>query len=510
MSDKSQSQDAPQQDENRLIAERREKLKGLREKGNAYPNSFRRDSYAQDLQDAYGSKSKPELEEAGIRVSVAGRVVLNRGAFAVLQDMTGRIQLYVTKEARPFAKALDLGDIVGISGTLQLSGKGDLYVQMEETVLLTKSLRPLPDKHKGLQDTEMRYRQRYVDLITNEQSRKVFEIRAKVVSGIRTYLSERRFVEAETPMLQVIPGGAAARPFVTHHNALDIDMYLRIAPELYLKRLVVGGFERVFEINRNFRNEGLSTRHNPEFTMLEFYQAYADYRDLMDLTEDMLRTLARDILGSTTLVNTVRNEKGEILETLEYDLGVPFRRLSVFDSILHFNPDINPEALANEQAAREIAARLDIPVKDSWGLGKVQIEIFEKTVEHRLHEPTFITEYPTEVSPLARRNDNNPFVTDRFEFFLGGREIANGFSELNDSEDQAERFRAQVAEKDSGDDEAMHYDADYIAALEYGLPPTAGEGIGIDRLVMYFTDSPSIRDVLLFPHMRPEARQEDK
>ncbi len=502
--------DASQPEENRLVAERREKLNALREQGNAFPNSFRRDSYAADLQAEYGDKTKEELEGLAIQVSVGGRIMLNRGAFAVLQDMTGRIQLYVNKAARPFAKAMDLGDIVGITGTLHKSGKGDLYVDMELNQLLTKNLRPLPDKHKGLQDTEMRYRQRYVDLITNDDSRRVFEIRAKVVAAIRGYLAERRFVEAETPMLQVIPGGATARPFVTHHNALDIDMYLRIAPELYLKRLVVGGFERVFEINRNFRNEGLSTRHNPEFTMLEFYQAFADYKDLMDLTEDMLRTVAQQVLDTTTLVNTVKNENGEVLETIEYDLAKPFIRMSVFDSILHFNPDINPDALANDHAAREIAARLDIPVKDSWGLGKLQIEIFEKTVEHRLSQPTFITEYPTEVSPLARRSDNDPFVTDRFEFFMGGREIANGFSELNDSEDQAQRFRDQVAEKDGGDDEAMHYDADYINALEYGLPPTAGEGIGIDRLVMYFTDSPSIRDVLLFPHMRPEVKPQNE
>lgn len=499
------SDNTQKQDENRLIAERREKLNGLREEGNAYPNSFRRDSYAQDLQDQYGDKTKEELEEAAITVSIAGRVMLNRGAFGVVQDMTGRVQFYVNKEARKFAKRLDLGDIIGVTGVLHKSGKGDLYVDMGEYQLLTKNLRPLPDKHKGLQDTEVRYRQRYVDLITNQDSRRVFEIRSKVVSGIRNFLTERRFIEAETPMLQVIPGGATARPFVTHHNALDRDMYLRIAPELYLKRLVVGGFERVFEINRNFRNEGLSTRHNPEFTMIEFYQAYADYRDLMDLTEDMLRTVAQDVLGTTTIVNTVRNEEGEILETFEYDMAKPFQRLSVFDSILHYNDDITAEALADEHAARQIAERLDIDVKDSWGLGKVQIEIFEKTVEHRLQQPTFITEYPTEVSPLARRSDNDPFVTDRFEFFVAGRELANGFSELNDSEDQAERFRAQVAEKDAGDDEAMHYDEDYINALEYGLPPTAGEGIGIDRLVMLFTDSPSIRDVILFPAMRPRG-----
>ncbi len=497
--------DNTQQDENRLIAERRAKLNGLRETGNAFPNTFRRDSYAADLQAKYSDKTKEELEGAGIRVSIAGRVMLNRGAFGVVQDMTGRIQFYVNKEARAFAKGLDLGDIIGVTGELHKSGKGDLYVDMAEYELLTKNLRPLPDKHKGLQDTEMRYRQRYVDLITNDHSRKVFEIRSKIVAGIRQYLTERRFIEAETPMLQVIPGGASARPFITHHNSLDRDMYLRIAPELYLKRLVVGGFERVFEINRNFRNEGLSTRHNPEFTMIEFYQAYADYHDLMDLTEDMLRTLAQNVLGTTTLVNTVRNEDGEVLETFEYDLEKPFQRLSVFDSILHYNPDITAEALADDHAARQIAQRMDIDVKDSWGLGKVQIEIFEKTVEHRLDQPTFITEYPTEVSPLARRSDSNPFVTDRFEFFVGGRELANGFSELNDSEDQAERFQAQVAEKEAGDDEAMHYDADYINALEYGLPPTAGEGIGIDRLVMLFTDSPSIRDVILFPAMRPRG-----
>lgn len=497
------SDNTPIQDDNRLIAERREKLNALREEGNAYPNSFRRDAYAQDLQDQYGDKTKEELEEAAITVSIAGRVMLNRGAFGVVQDMTGRVQFYVNKEARKFAKRLDLGDIIGVTGVLHKSGKGDLYVDMGEYQLLTKSLRPLPDKHKGLQDTEIRYRQRYVDLITNQDSRRVFEVRSKIVSGIRNFLTERRFIEAETPMLQVIPGGATARPFVTHHNALDRDMYLRIAPELYLKRLVVGGFERVFEINRNFRNEGLSTRHNPEFTMIEFYQAYADYRDLMDLTEDMLRTVAQDVLGTTTIVNTVRNDEGEVLETFEYDMAKPFERLSVFDSILHFNEDIKAEALADDHAARQIAERLDIDVKDSWGLGKVQIEIFEKTVEHRLQQPTFITEYPTEVSPLARRSDDNPFVTDRFEFFVAGRELANGFSELNDSEDQAQRFRDQVAEKDAGDDEAMHYDGDYINALEYGLPPTAGEGIGIDRLVMLFTDSPSIRDVILFPAMRP-------
>jgi lysyl-tRNA synthetase class 2 len=390
-------------------------------------------------------------------------------------------------------KHWDLGDVVGVRGTLCKSGMGDLYVMMDEYLLLTKSLRPLPEKHKGLTDTESRYRQRYVDLIVNEDSRRTFQIRSQMVAGIRNYLVRHGFVEAETPMLQVIPGGATARPFITHHNSLDLDMYLRIAPELYLKRLVVGGFERVFEINRNFRNEGLSTRHNPEFTMLEFYQAYADHNDLMNLTEDMLRTLAQDVLGTTEIP----------YQDDVYDFGKPFARLSVFDSILQYNDDIDAATLADEQGARGIAERLGITVKDGWGLGKVQIEIFEKTVEHRLKDPTFITDYPTEVSPLARRKDDDPFVTERFEFFVGGREIANGFSELNDAEDQAERFRAQVAEKEAGDDEAMFYDEDYITALEHGLPPTAGEGIGIDRLVMLFTNSPSIRDVILFPHMRP-------
>ena len=480
-------------DENRLIAERRVKLNEWRESGDAFPNHFRRDSLAADLQKQYGELSKEELEEKQIQVAVAGRLMLDRKAFKVLQDMSGRIQIFAPKPVQKDTKHWDLGDVVGVRGTLCKSGMGDLYVMMDEYLLLTKSLRPLPEKHKGLTDTESRYRQRYVDLIVNEDSRRTFQIRSRMVAGIRNYLVRHGFVEAETPMLQVIPGGATARPFITHHNSLDMDMYLRIAPELYLKRLVVGGFERVFEINRNFRNEGLSTRHNPEFTMLEFYQAYADHNDLMNLTEDMLRTLAQDVLGTTEIP----------YQDDVYDFGKPFARLSVFDSILQYNDDIDAATLADEQGARGIAERLGIAVKDGWGLGKVQIEIFEKTVEHRLKDPTFITDYPTEVSPLARRKDDDPFVTERFEFFVGGREIANGFSELNDAEDQAERFRAQVAEKEAGDDEAMFYDEDYITALEHGLPPTAGEGIGIDRLVMLFTNSPSIRDVILFPHMRP-------
>lgn len=487
-------------DENKLIAERRAKLNELRSKGNAFPNQFKPANQALVLQESCGGFSKQELEERNQIVSVAGRVIRNRGAFMVLQDGSGQIQLYVTKEAREFAKGVDLGDIVGVEGALHKSGKGDLYVNMERYELLTKSLRPLPDKFHGLADQEMRYRQRYVDLIANPEVRDTFVLRSKIVQFIRRFLNDNRFLEVETPMLQSIPGGATARPFVTHHNALDMDMYLRIAPELYLKRLVVGGFERVYEINRNFRNEGLSTRHNPEFTMLEFYQAYADYHDLMDLTEQMLRELTETVLGTNLVENT--KPDGTIVS---YDFAKPFARLSVFDSILYFNPELKADNINSLEAAKAVAANLHIPMKDSWGLGKVQIEIFEKTVEHRLEQPTFITEYPTEVSPLARRADHDPFVTDRFEFFVGGREIANGFSELNDAEDQADRFKQQVAEKDSGDLEAMHYDADYVRALEYGMPPTAGEGIGIDRLVMMLTDSASIRDVLLFPHMRPET-----
>lgn len=495
---KSNQQQDGQQDENRLIAERREKLSAIREKGNAFPNAFRREDYAKRLQDKFGEHSKEELADLSKTVSVAGRVMAKRGPFMVLQDMTGQIQLYADKAVQKDIKerwgAWDIGDIVGIQGTLDKSGRGDLYVNLEHYDLLVKSLRPLPEKYHGLQNTEQRYRQRYVDLIVNPEVRNVFQIRSKSIDFIRHYLNQHDFMEVETPMMQIIPGGATARPFVTHHHSLDQQMYLRIAPELYLKRLVVGGFEKVYEINRNFRNEGLSTRHNPEFTMLEFYQAYADYNDLMDLTEDMLRKLCETVLGSSKLE----------YQGMEYDFSQPFQRISVFDSILQFNDDIRAGDLNNIEGARAIADAKAIPIKDSYGLGKVQIEIFEKTVEHRLEQPTFITEYPTEVSPLARRRDDDPFVTERFEFFVAGRELANGFSELNDAEDQAERFRAQAAEKEAGDDEAMHYDEDYIRALEHGLPPTAGEGIGIDRLVMLLTNSPSIRDVLLFPHMRRE------
>ncbi|WP_404368824.1 lysine--tRNA ligase [Marinobacter sp.] len=500
-----QTPNAVQQDENRLISERRAKLATLRGQGNAFPNDFRRDSTAAGLQAEYGDKSKEELQSLAITVAVAGRLMLDRKAFKVIQDMSGRIQIYASKDVQKDTKHWDLGDIVGVRGILCKSGKGDLYVSMDQYVLLTKSLRPLPEKHKGLTDTEARYRQRYVDLMMNEDTRRVFHARSKIINCIRNFFIQRDFMEVETPMLQVIPGGATARPFVTHHNALDIDMYLRIAPELYLKRLVVGGFERVFEINRNFRNEGLSTRHNPEFTMLEFYQAYADYNDLMDLTEAMLRETAQSVLGTTMVVNTRPRSDGEV-ETVEYDFGQPFARLTVVESILKFNPDMSEAQVTDDNGARQIARDLGIAIKEGWGLGRIQVEIFDKTVEHRLVQPTFITEYPTEVSPLARRKDSNPFVTERFEFFVGGREIANGFSELNDAEDQAERFREQVAEKEAGDDEAMFYDEDYVTALEFGLPPTAGEGIGIDRLAMLLTDSASIRDVILFPAMRPEHR----
>lgn len=510
--------EAANNEDNKLIAERREKLANIRQQceSNGHPNHFKPEYYAQDLQNEFGDKDKETIVGLNKIVSVAGRVMAKRGPFFVVQDMTGRIQAYASKDAQKDMKErwgnLDIGDIIGVKGQLKLSGKGDLFVSMEEYHLLTKSLRPLPEKFHGLADQETKYRQRYVDLITNEDTRNNFLVRSKVVEGIRRFLVERNFMEVETPMLQVIPGGAVARPFVTHHNAMDIDMYLRIAPELYLKRLVVGGFDRVFEINRNFRNEGLSTRHNPEFTMLEFYQAYADYNDLMDLTEEMLRTVAQDVLGTTTVVNTTKDSDGNVTEEVAYDFGGKFERLSMVDAILKYNPEFdesvfrNPEE--NFEQIRAYAKQLHIKepeVEGVWGAGKYITEIFEETAEHQLIQPTFITEYPWEVSPLARRNDQNSFITDRFEFFVGGREIANGFSELNDAEDQAARFRKQVEEKDAGDDEAMHFDDDYINALEYGLPPTAGEGIGIDRLVMLFTDSPTIKDVILFPHMKPQA-----
>ena len=492
------------QDEQEQIRQRREKLTALREETIAFPTDFRRDVVVAELLAKYDEKSKEELEEAHLRVKIAGRMmtrrIMGKASFSHLQDMSGQLQIYVARDNLPEGvyndqfKKWDIGDILGAEGVLFKTQTGELSIKVDVIRLLTKALRPLPEKFHGIADQEIKYRQRYLDLIMSQQSRNTFLIRSKIVAYIRNFLTQRAFLEVETPMMQVIPGGATARPFTTHHNALDMDMFLRIAPELYLKRLVVGGFERVFEINRNFRNEGLSTRHNPEFTMLEFYQAYAEYHELMDLTEEMLRGIAQEVVGKTVV-----SYQGE-----EYDFGKPFTRMSVFDSILHFNPELTVDNISTREAAVKVAENLKIPVKDGYGLGKIQIEIFEKTVESRLMHPTFITAYPVEVSPLARRSDNDPHVTDRFEFFVGGREIANGFTELNDAEDQAARFQQQVNEKEAGDDEAMHFDADYIVALEHGMPPTAGEGIGIDRLVMLFTDSPSIRDVLLFPHMRPK------
>lgn len=487
-------------DPNELIAQRRAKLNVLREKKLAYPNNFRRDSLAADLHTQYDVFDHDQLAEKTVRVKVAGRVMLRRlmgkASFIQLQDMSGRLQVYLTQNDLPEqyeeVKHWDLGDIVGIEGELFKTKTNELTVRAHRVQLLTKALRPLPDKFHGLVDHEQRYRQRYVDLMANEESRRIFVVRSKLIHEMRLFLISKGFLEVETPMMQAIPGGATAKPFITHHNALDMQMYLRVAPELYLKRLVVGGFEKVFEINRNFRNEGLSTRHNPEFTMVEFYQAYTDYRELMDLTEEMLRHLAQAVLNTSVI--TCQGE--------QYDLNKPFRRLTLRESILHYNPALTHHIVDSLEEMRTVAASLQLTVSKEDGLGKIQYEVFEKTVEANLKEPTFITEYPTEVSPLARSNDENPFITDRFEFFVGGRELANGFSELNDPDDQSERFLKQVARKEGGDDEAMHYDADYITALEYGMPPTAGEGIGIDRLAMFFTDQPSIRDVILFPHMR--------
>jgi lysyl-tRNA synthetase, class II len=493
------------ENENDLVAQRRQQLNELRESGNAFSNDFKRDSLAADVIAKYEDKTKEELEGESIKVAIAGRMmsrrVMGKASFAHIQDMSGKIQLYVRRDDLPEGlyntgfKKWDIGDIIGATGTVMKTNKGELSIHVDSIKLLTKSLQPLPEKFHGLTDQEMRYRQRYVDLIMNEETRNTFKIRSQVVEFIRTYLNNENYIEVETPMMHVIPGGATARPFKTHHNSLDMELFLRIAPELYLKRLVVGGFEKVYEINRSFRNEGLSPRHNPEFTMLEFYQAYSDYEDLMNLTEDMMRKMTTELIGSNEVTY-----QGDT-----YDLGKSFERMTVVESILKYNDAIAIEDLQSLEKIKDHAQRLDIPLEDSYGLGKIQIEIFEKTVEAKLLAPTFITQYPTEVSPLARKNDNDPFVADRFEFFIGGREIANGFSELNDPEDQAERFRKQVEEKEAGDQEAMHFDADYITALEYGMPPTAGEGIGIDRLVMFLTDSPSIRDVILFPHMRAKS-----
>jgi lysyl-tRNA synthetase, class II len=489
-------------EENHLIAERRAKLARLRERGNAYPNQFRRDALAADLTTAYGPKSAESLDAAAIRVRVAGRMrakrVMGKASFAKLEDSSGAIQIFLQQQALAEAydefKGWDIGDIVAAEGTLFRTKTGELSVRAERIALLAKSLRPLPDKWHGIADTELRYRRRYVDLIMNEESRRVFETRSAIVRYLRAFLDTRGFLEVETPMLHPIPGGAAARPFKTHHNALDLDMYLRIAPELYLKRLTVGGFERVYEINRNFRNEGVSTQHNPEFTMLELYQAYADYTDLMELIEVLFQGLADALIGSRKLV----------YQGTEFDLSKSFARMSIEDIILANNADLDPMSLRDASYLRRVCDYMKIPYKAADGPGKLQIEIFEKTGEHTLVQPTFAYAYPAEVSPLSRRNDQDSFITDRWEFFIGGRELANGFSELNDAEDQAQRFKDQVARKEAGDEEAMFYDADYVRALEYGMPPAAGLGLGVDRLVMLYTNSPSIRDVLLFPHMRPE------
>jgi lysyl-tRNA synthetase, class II len=497
------NEESPGVDENHLIAERRAKLAHWRAAEQAYPNGFRRDALAADLAATYAERDGAWLEANPVRVHVGGRMmfkrVMGKASFAKLVDRSGALQLFLQTEALGAAyeafKSYDVGDILGAEGPLFRTRTGELSVRVERLQLLAKALRPLPDKWHGLADTETRYRQRYVDLLMSEQSRELFRTRTRIVRYLRDALDALDFLEVETPMMQPIPGGAAARPFITHHNALDQQMYLRIAPELYLKRLIVGGLERVYEINRNFRNEGLSTRHNPEFTMLELYWAYSDYRELMELIERLLRGLCDALFGKRVVQYQGR----------DYDFGKPFRRVSVEELICECNPTLDRSRLREVPYLRDFCEQLHIPCKSGDGAGKLQIEIFEKTGEHTLEDPTFVHAYPAEVSPLSRANDADPFLTDRFEFFVAGRELANGFSELNDPEDQAARFRAQVERHEAGDDEAMHYDADYVRALEYGMPPTAGLGLGVDRLVMLLTDSASIRDVLLFPHMRPEG-----
>ncbi len=498
-----QENQQPIQDENHVIAERREKLKTLREQGVAFPNDYRRSHLAADLHTEHGEKTGEDLEPHAIRVSVSGRMMLKRvmgkASFATIQDPSSRIQLFITREnigedLYDAFKKWDLGDIVASEGVLFKTKTGELSVKVDQLRLLTKSLRPLPEKFHGLSDQETKYRQRYVDLIVSEETRKTFITRSKIVAAIRHFMLDHQFLEVETPMLHPIPGGAAAKPFKTHHNALDMQMFLRIAPELFLKRLIVGGFERVFEINRNFRNEGLSVRHNPEFTMMEFYAAYTDYQWLMDFTEQCIRAAAMAAQGTATVMYQGR----------EVDLAKPFQRLTIVGAIQKYARQYTPEQLEDAVFLRNELKKFGVEALPHLGLGALQLGLFEETAEAQLWEPTYIIDYPVEVSPLARGSDTRPGITERFELFMTGREIANGFSELNDPEDQAARFRSQVEAKEAGDDEAMYYDADYIRALEYGMPPTGGCGIGIDRLVMLLTDSPSIRDVILFPHMRPE------
>jgi lysyl-tRNA synthetase class 2 len=474
--------------------ERRAKLKALRAKGNAFPNDFRRKDFSKDLVSRFGGRSKEDLEKERPPAVVAGRMMLKRvmgkASFATLQDGTGRIQAYITQETPGYEdfKHWDLGDIVGVEGHLFKTMKGELTIHARKIVLLVKAIRPLPEKFHGLADHETRYRQRYVDLIVNPQVKEIFLQRTKIVQAVRDMLRGEGYLEVETPMMQPIPGGAVARPFKTHHNALDMDLYLRIAPELYLKRLVVGGVERVFEINRNFRNEGISTRHNPEFTMLEWYCAYADWTYMMDLTEQLIRKAA----GSADVT----------YQGTKLELSKPFIRLPIPEAIRR--QGMEGDLRDRSMLSRKLAA-LKVEHKDSQGWGSLQLMLFEALAEKHLVQPTFVTDFPAEVSPLARRRDADPDLTDRFELFIDAKEIANGFSELNDPEDQAARFLEQAKRKEAGDQEAMYYDADYIRALEYGLPPTAGAGLGIDRLVMLLTDSPSIRDVILFPHLRPEG-----
>ena len=487
-------------DESEVYHIRKQKLVELREQGFNFPNQFRREDLAQSLMDQYAQVEKEALAAQKVRAVVAGRIVLRRvmgkASFLHIQDVSGRIQVYVRQNDIPELyeqfKQWDLGDIVGVRGELFITNTGELTLHADYVELLTKSLRPLPDKFHGLADQEMCYRKRYVDLIANEASRTTFLLRSRLIQALRQFMDQHQFLEVETPMMHPIPGGALARPFVTYHNTLDMEMFLRIAPELYLKRLIVGGFERVYEINRNFRNEGISTRHNPEFTMVEFYQAYATYEDLIQFTEELLHYLCDNVMGTRQIVY-----QGH---TIDFDKS--FTKLSIKEAILQYHPQLTLAQISNVPDCRTVLETMGFAYKETDGLGKLQMIIFEETIEHQLIQPTFVTEYPTEVSPLARRSELDPLVTDRFEFFIAGREIANGFSELNDAEDQAARFHQQVADKDAGDLEAMHFDSDYIEALEYGMPPTAGEGIGIDRLVMLFTDSPSIRDVILFPQLR--------